>query len=136
MLSASGRGAAEMLVRGGHRQADLDDSCGDADDGDGLDEFPTGVEGAQAQLDDGAPTEIEPGQDKEGDELRDGGGQEAPPPHAQAPVKHEYRVQHHIQRAPVMTAMEEIFTEDSARAAQFMLWAGRLARAATNIQKA
>ena len=38
--------------------------------------------------------------------------------------------------APVMTAMEEIFTEDSARAAQFMLWAGRLARAATNIQKA
>ena len=35
-----------------------------------------------------------------------------------------------------MTAMEEIFTEDSARAAQFMLWAGRLNRAAMNIQKA
>ena len=41
-----------------------------------------------------------------------------------------------LSRAPVMTATEEIFTEDSARAAQFMLWAGRLARAATNIQKA
>jgi len=38
--------------------------------------------------------------------------------------------------APVITAIEEILTEDSARAAQFMLWAGRLARAATNIQKA
>ena len=38
--------------------------------------------------------------------------------------------------APVITAMEEIFTEDSARAAQFMLWAGRFARAAMNIQKA
>ena len=38
--------------------------------------------------------------------------------------------------APVITAMEEIFTEDSARAAQFMLCAGRLASAAMNIQKA
>ena len=38
--------------------------------------------------------------------------------------------------APVMTAMEEIFTEDSALAAQFMLCAGKLARAAINIQKA
>ena len=38
--------------------------------------------------------------------------------------------------APVITATEEIFTEDSARAAQFMLWAGRFARAAMNIQKA
>ena len=35
-----------------------------------------------------------------------------------------------------MTAIEEIFTEDSARAAQFMLWAGRLNSAAMNIQKA
>ena len=41
-----------------------------------------------------------------------------------------------LSSAPVMTAMEEIFTEDSALAAQFKLWAGRLARAATNIQKA
>ena len=41
-----------------------------------------------------------------------------------------------LRPAPVMTATEEIFTEDSARAAQFMLWAGRLARAAMNIQKA
>ena len=39
-------------------------------------------------------------------------------------------------REPVMTAIEEIRTEDSALAAQFMLWEGRLARAATNIQKA
>ena len=38
--------------------------------------------------------------------------------------------------APVITAMEDIFTEDSALAAQFTLWAGRLARAAINIQKA
>ena len=38
--------------------------------------------------------------------------------------------------APVMTATEDIRTEDSALAAQFILWAGRLARAATNIQKA
>ena len=38
--------------------------------------------------------------------------------------------------APVMTATEEIRTEDSARAAQFMLWAGRFARAAMNIQNA
>ena len=38
--------------------------------------------------------------------------------------------------APVINATEEIFTEDSARAAQFMLWAGRFARAAMNIQKA
>ena len=38
--------------------------------------------------------------------------------------------------APVITAMEEIFTEDSALAAQFMLWAGRFASAAMNIQKA
>ena len=29
-----------------------------------------------------------------------------------------------------MTAIEEIFTEDSARAARFMLWAGKLAKAA------
>lgn len=95
------RDCGDVGEGGGHRQADLDDSCGDADDGDGLDEFPTGVEGAQAQLDDGAPTEIEPGQDKEGDELRDGGGQGGPlHPHAQAPVKHEYRVQHHIQKGP------------------------------------
>ena len=35
-----------------------------------------------------------------------------------------------------MTAMEEILTDDSARATQFMLWAGRLKRAAINIQKA
>lgn len=41
-----------------------------------------------------------------------------------------------LSSAPVMTAIEEILTEDSALAAQFMLWAGRLARAATNIQKA
>ena len=41
-----------------------------------------------------------------------------------------------LSKAPVTTATEEIFTEDSARAAQFMLCAGRLARAATNIQKA
>ena len=38
--------------------------------------------------------------------------------------------------APVINAAEEIFTEDSARAAQFMLLAGRFARAAMNIQKA
>ena len=38
--------------------------------------------------------------------------------------------------APVMTAIEEIRAEDSALAAQFMLWAGRFASAATNIQKA
>ena len=38
--------------------------------------------------------------------------------------------------APVMTAMEEILTEDSALAAQFKLWAGRLASAAINIQNA
>ena len=38
--------------------------------------------------------------------------------------------------APVMTAIEDIFTEDSALAAQFMLCAGKLASAATNIQKA
>lgn len=41
-----------------------------------------------------------------------------------------------MRAAPVTTAMEVIFTEDSARAAQFMLWAGRFAKAATNIQKA
>lgn len=35
-----------------------------------------------------------------------------------------------------MTAMEEILTEDSALAAQFKLWAGRLASAAINIQNA
>ena len=38
--------------------------------------------------------------------------------------------------APVITATEEIRIDDSALAAQFMLWAGRFARAATNIQKA
>ena len=38
--------------------------------------------------------------------------------------------------APVMTAMEEIFTEDSALAEQFMLCAGRLNNAAINIQNA
>ena len=38
--------------------------------------------------------------------------------------------------APVMTAIEEIRAEGSALAAQFMLWAGRFASAATNIQKA
>ena len=131
------RGCGDVGEGGGHRQADLDDSCGDADDGDGLDEFPTGVEGAQAQLDDGAPTEIEPGQDKEGDELRDGGGQggpSTPMPRPQSNMNTGSSTT--FKRAPVMTAMEEIFTEDSARAAQFMLWAGRLARAATNIQKA
>ena len=41
-----------------------------------------------------------------------------------------------LSSAPVITAIEEIFTEDSARAAQFMLCAGRLASAAMNIQKA
>ena len=41
-----------------------------------------------------------------------------------------------LSSAPVMTATEETRTEDSVRAAQFMLWAGRLASAAMNIQKA
>ena len=35
-----------------------------------------------------------------------------------------------LRAAPVITATEEILTEDSARAAQFKLWAGRLKRAA------
>ena len=41
-----------------------------------------------------------------------------------------------LSAAPVMTAIDEIRTEDSARAAQFRLCAGRLNSAATNIQKA
>ena len=38
--------------------------------------------------------------------------------------------------APTITATEEMRTEDSARAAQFRLCAGRLASAATNIHSA
>ena len=38
--------------------------------------------------------------------------------------------------APVITAMDETFTEDSALAAQLRLCAGRLKRAAINIQNA
>ena len=48
----------------------------------------------------------------------------------------KYAAGYTLRAAPVMTATEEIFTEDSARAAQFMLWAGRLKSAAINIQKA
>ena len=54
---------------------------------------------AQAQLDDRAPTEIEPGENEEGDKLghccSKGGSLHA---HAQPPVKHEYGVQHHIEQ--------------------------------------
>ena len=36
----------------------------------------------------------------------------------------KYAAGYTLRAAPVMTATEEIFTEDSARAAQFMLWQG------------
>ena len=93
-----GRGG-DVGERGGHRQADLDDRRGDADEGDGLHQIPAGPERPDPDLDNGPAAGIEPDQNEEGDELGDSGGQGgACHAHVQAPAEHEYRVQGDVQQ--------------------------------------